>query len=198
MDTHSEIGVLGSAIQLIDQKGEKNQIVRFPRQQNLIAWRLFFTSPLAHPAVMIRKEALKKLKVLNNHYYQEYASEDYDLWRRMIKITQIENLPEVLLLLRKHPTNLSKVQGKNHLEKTFNVSKTVIRDTLGQTPDLIVQCLTNFREPKSKKEAYQTARLLVTLYQKFLLKNKLTLKEKIVTQFDIIKRLTRNLLSYIK
>ncbi len=57
------------------------------------------TSPLAHPTMMIRAEALKQA----GGYRAEYAhAEDYDLWLRLDEIGQLRNVPEILFKYRWH------------------------------------------------------------------------------------------------
>ena len=61
-----------------------------------------------HPASMIRKSVLIENKI---RYDVEYTpAEDYELWARLIRVTNFYNIPEVLFNYRIHETNTSKTQ----------------------------------------------------------------------------------------
>ena len=69
---------------------------------------LLFRSPFAHPSVMMKAVVAKQLR-----YSKEFdKAEDYDLWvRAALSGHQMTNVPEVLLLYRKHATQITNVSS---------------------------------------------------------------------------------------
>ena len=67
--------------------------------------KLLFGCPIAHPAVMMKKEILSNEKIVYSHEFLH--AEDYELWIRLSHITHISNYPEVLLLYRFSPEQVS-------------------------------------------------------------------------------------------
>lgn len=64
-----------------------------------------FSSPLIHPAAMIRKTAFEQLGGYRSRYE---TSEDYDLWLRMVDAGYvIDNLNQMILHYRQHPGGVS-------------------------------------------------------------------------------------------
>src|SRR5947209_6431500 len=58
------------------------------------------SSPLIHPTVMMRREALLRVGGYRKLFD---AAEDYELWLRLASIVELDNLPDPLLLYRRHP-----------------------------------------------------------------------------------------------
>lgn len=74
---------------------------------------MFVESPLPHPSVMFRKDAVLKLGG-----YQEHGwAEDYDLWLRLyLAGIRFAKLPEVLLEWRESPLRLTRTDSRYSLE----------------------------------------------------------------------------------
>lgn len=104
LEAHPEIGILGTWIQEIDSRGRRRITRRLPTMPRVIGWSLCFESCLANPAVMMRRDVTERL----GFYRAEatYAA-DYDLWARAVPITQLANIPEVLLHYRVWQESLS-------------------------------------------------------------------------------------------
>jgi len=56
MGQHSEVCLLGGAVELIDQQGNVLRTVRSPQEDAEIQSRLLEDNPMWHPTVMMRKE----------------------------------------------------------------------------------------------------------------------------------------------
>ena len=104
-DKYSDISLLGSDIEIIDEKGEVQGIREYPRAHNQIERTLLVFDPFAQPAVMFRSSALD----LVGGYDEELARcQDYDLFVRMIHSGIVSaNMPEPLTGFR-----VFKGQGK--------------------------------------------------------------------------------------
>jgi len=104
LKTHSEIGALGTGVQIIDVAGNTFQTLQFPTQHGVLKWCLCFFCPIAHPSVMLRREIVERVGGYNANMKH---AEDYDLWRRLSSVTRLSNLQDVHLYLRKHDANVS-------------------------------------------------------------------------------------------
>ncbi len=98
LEAHREIYVVGGQINLINSEG----VVLSSRSYPLGGWKLRLFSairnPLAHPAVVMRRELVEK-----GFYYDERLkmSEDLDLWLRVLNAGyQIANIPDTVLNYR--------------------------------------------------------------------------------------------------
>jgi len=139
MEENKDIGVLGSDIQIINHQGELGKVYHFPEQHQLIIWAMLFLCPIAHPTVMMRRHL-----VINAGKYSENAkhAEDYELWHRLYRVTKFANLPHVLLMLRKHSSNVTNLEANQHLMNSASVSASFISECLGRpVDDSLVSCM---------------------------------------------------------
>ena len=109
--SHSKIGGVGTRIEFVDAEGETMGEWAVPTDPDAIAWELLFNSALGHPAVMLRRALLEKIGG-----YAEWipSAEDYELWTRLIQVSQLANLPDTLHKLRRHEGSItvSKREGQ--------------------------------------------------------------------------------------
>jgi glycosyltransferase involved in cell wall biosynthesis len=101
LDGHPDIGVVGSFIETFSDNGEAPVTLMYPTQPDAVAAGFLFRNPLAHPAVMIRREALSKHGLQYDPRFRR--GQDYDLWVRCIEAgIGLANVPEVLVRYRVH------------------------------------------------------------------------------------------------
>jgi len=128
LSDHPEIGVLGSSFETIDENGMRIDIIQLARNNILLKWDLCFRNPIAHSTVMMRRILLK-----NELYNKEIKySQDYDLWTRLIWITKLKILPEVLVKLRKHPLNISNKYQAEQLSNALTIRQLMIFKVLDE------------------------------------------------------------------
>ena len=168
MEAHPEVGVLGTACQHIDDSGRPGVTWPNPAQHSLIRWHLCFACSMIHPTVMMRKHTIQELGGYGSeaiHGREKYGAEDYDLWRRASRVTQLANLPEVLLYLRKHESNVTRIYQAGNLENAIKISHLTISEFLGKDVPLEVVALLWRQDFQSADQVLQAARLVRSLYQ---------------------------------
>ncbi|MBW8011832.1 MAG: glycosyltransferase [Chloroflexi bacterium] len=74
---------------------------------------MFVESPVAHPSVMFRREAVQEVGGYQEHGWPE----DYDLWLRLFMAgARFGKMPEVLLEWREYPERLTRTHNRYSLE----------------------------------------------------------------------------------
>ena len=92
LDNHPEISVLGTNFQSFPQ------IKEFIYPQSPDYFDIIQGCCIGHPTVMMRLSDIKKY---NLYYNEDFKfSEDYELWSRAVRYTNIANLQEILLKYR--------------------------------------------------------------------------------------------------
>ncbi len=106
--------LLGSRVRLFPRRVLKDGMLHYERWVNSIISReeiardLFVESPMAHPSVMLRKDAVQTL----GGYRDLGWPEDYDLWLRMAEAGMgMVKLPNTLLFWRESCDRLSRAHG---------------------------------------------------------------------------------------
>lgn len=109
LNNHPEYILVSTNVQTINESGMLLNSQLFPIQPYIppLEWLLLWETPIAHPTVMLRAEALKK----SNLKYKDVQAEDSDLWRELAFYGRFHRLDEVLLSYRVHSQSLS--QRKN-------------------------------------------------------------------------------------
>lgn len=122
LDAHPAIGVLGSAVEFIDERGRPFGVLEFPLSPLAVQWRSFISAPFVHPSVMLRKALLTTHGIF---YREEYdAVQDADLWSRLLFKTQGANLKQPLLRYRVHAGSVTKVTDKTRVRKLRTIERT--------------------------------------------------------------------------
>jgi hypothetical protein len=130
MNSHRDIGVLGSAMTLIDDSG--NCLQRhwnMPLSHPSITWGMLFFSTVAHPSVMYRQH------VVGAGVYSEEqtASEDLNLWfDLMLQGARFANLPDRLVRYRIHPGQTGQVKKSESLNEAKAVRGKFLERIAGQ------------------------------------------------------------------
>jgi glycosyltransferase involved in cell wall biosynthesis len=126
LDSHPDIGLLGSDAVYIDPVG--NEIVRLkhPKDDLLIRWTIILCNTFFHPTVMMRSSVLKEHDL--KYRQDSQFSEDYDLWLRMMEYTSAANLPIPLVYYRVNPESISSQKNLIQLEKHIEISKAYIEE----------------------------------------------------------------------
>jgi hypothetical protein len=97
---HPEVAVVGGAITFVDRAARSFAEVRYPLADVEIRKALEHTTPLAHPAVMLRRDAFDRV---GGYRVQFKVAEDIDLWLRLAVENSFANLPEPVTRYRIHP-----------------------------------------------------------------------------------------------
>ncbi|CAM9326462.1 unnamed protein product [Phaeothamnion confervicola] len=86
---------------------EVSRVVRHPTDPLFAAWSLLFSCCIAHPSVMLRRDAVV---AAGGYHADAFPAEDYDLWLRLSRAAPggVRSMGEVLLFLRRHGENTSR------------------------------------------------------------------------------------------
>ena len=126
MDEHPECGVLGTWFQCF---GNSDAQVRHPEHIKIL--NILHDQHVGNPTVLIRKSVMDKYDFTYNETYD--CAQDFELWSRMIFVTEIHNLPEILLKYRWHGNNISIEKAQRQLYLA-NQAKQNILDKITDDP----------------------------------------------------------------
>lgn len=119
MESHPECGVLGTWFKCF---GKSDKIIR--NHECVKICNIVKVQHVGHPTVMLKRAVVDKYKF---HYDEKYKyAEDFELWSRMVFVTEIHNLPEVLLKYRWHGNNISIEHAHRQQELTRQVQQNVL------------------------------------------------------------------------
>lgn len=100
LESHPDIGIVGSWLQVIDVDGRPLERREFPCEPTELRFELLFRDPLAHSALMLRSSVLGRSQDRYDPAFE--GCEDYELWVRLSATVRFANLPEPLVSYRRH------------------------------------------------------------------------------------------------
>jgi glycosyltransferase involved in cell wall biosynthesis len=117
LDNNQSVGVIGSWVNIIDEKGSIRRKKRLITESKKIKKRIIYSNQLVHGSVIFRKNIYQKAGGYDSNFIY---SQDYDLWLRMINQTNITNYPEYLYYVRFHAESLTNKNFKSQREFAVN------------------------------------------------------------------------------
>ncbi len=115
MLSNPEVDLCGTNYIMINAKGHKIGLSKYPLTDLDIKLNLLFFNPLAHPTVLFKSDFIKKI----GKYKEEFINaEDYELWLRVAVNGVMCNIEDKLLLYRWHGNNISLVGGREQNMKS--------------------------------------------------------------------------------
>lgn len=130
MEKNPDIGISGTAIEIIDNKGNIQGKNYYLENDKEIRCKMIFDTAFAHPSVIIRKSILDQHNLKYNEDF--LRAQDFELFSRLINYTKASNLNEVLLKYRHQKNNFvfkktfdyaSKVRVNNLLNIGFTLNE---------------------------------------------------------------------------
>ena len=135
LETHSDIGVLGSKAYFVD---DEMSTINYPENPDYLKWCLCFYNPIAHPSVMYRHSLIDSVGGYNEEY--QFA-QDYELWGRLSGITKLSNFQQVLVQMRKHEGNVTRIHADESIENSLKIGQKMMAEFINApVPKNIVGC----------------------------------------------------------
>jgi len=119
LENNKEYLIVGSNLEVIDDENETIGYRYYPQNDEDIRNLIIIKNPFAHPSVMVRMNVLKKI------FYDEKlkASDDYDLWFKLLKYGKGKNLSDFLLKYRVSKNQVKSKRLKIQLKETIQVQR---------------------------------------------------------------------------
>jgi hypothetical protein len=138
LESHSEIGILGSSRLLIGEHGAPISLAPAMTDDLSIRWKCLLGNPLAHPTVMLRRE------IFLSYDLNYRSAQDYELWTRLLPLTQAANLAEPLVRYRIRASSISRSRRAEQLANHDRIALLANRRLLPGFP-LTPQQITQLR-----------------------------------------------------
>ncbi len=118
LDEHHDIGLVGSNYTIMDEKGKKLVTTNVFTHPNDLKVAQVTCNQYGHGSILARSEILRKLK---GYDASVGHVEDYDLWTRISRVTNIANFEEPLFLYRRNSQGVTQQNLQLQIEQTFAV-----------------------------------------------------------------------------
>ena len=136
---HPDIGVLGSAVHVVDEELQPSYSAEYAPQHALIAFNILTDlKTFCHPTVMLRRELLVTAGAYDDDYHY---SQDIQLWSRLASRTRFANLSESLLLYRRHEQASSVKQDSQQRDRGLDARLAALQQLWTDAPEAKLRLL---------------------------------------------------------
>jgi glycosyltransferase involved in cell wall biosynthesis len=97
LDEDPALGLVGSAVALIDEEGRSHGLQRMPETDVEVRWTILFHNPLYHSAAAYRRSLFE---AAGRYIVTELVSQDHYLWFNLLPLCRARNLTEPLARYR--------------------------------------------------------------------------------------------------
>jgi len=186
---HPQISVLGTAISQVDKRGRHISVLVPPIYHKLILWQMFFSCPIFHATVMMRRKAL----VTFGYYDVNFAHvEDIELWSRLLfNGIKFANLLEALYIRRLHSRSIISTQSAIQYQRGIIIRQRLLKSFLGHIVSAdIVAWFLRFDRPLSQGQRTIALALLLELNDKVIQIDSASVEERKSLEIDLAYRIT--------
>jgi len=183
-------GLVGSWTDTINETGEILGQWKTASETGVLNWNLLFGTSFAHSSVMMRTALVKEVG-----YYQSPEAEDYDLWSRLSRVSEVANLPEVLQQKRVWGGQLALKVPTETIDCVLQIMQNNMNYLLKNT-HLDLNMVRSIRKVSDKSPMIDDSQMisavkniLLQLHVNYLSKFDLTINEKKKVSRDIFKKL---------
>ena len=131
------LGIVGSAVQLMDMAGLPGRIQHMPQTDLEVRWTILFHNPFYHPTVMFRRTLFNSA---GGYRASLVTSEDHYMWFDMLPHGRMVNLTVPLLQYRINPTGMTANHATSPRARTHAIRQQLWAD-IGLTYDLFDDAL---------------------------------------------------------
>jgi glycosyltransferase involved in cell wall biosynthesis len=103
LEGHPDVGLVGTWCMKVDVGTGKERLQILPAEDEAIRRFLTVDNPFIHSSVMTRRSVLDQVGL----YDEALIWQDYDLWVRIAQYYRMANIPEPLIIRRKHPASVT-------------------------------------------------------------------------------------------
>jgi glycosyltransferase involved in cell wall biosynthesis len=119
LETHPEIGIVGTALQMVNERGNNIGGLSAPLVDLAIRWANIFSGSFMHATIMLRRSIITDHKIF---YNVSRDVSEFEFFARLLEYAHGSNLAESLYIYRIHSeSNVSRFQRANVDRKSMTI-----------------------------------------------------------------------------
>jgi len=152
LDTHPEVGMVGSNCISIDENNTAKSVSAYPEDDAFLKWHpLLYGCPFFHTSLMIRRSAMERVGGYTGNYL--FAG-DYELISKLTDSCVVANLKQPLVKWRMHNASTSNV---NELRSLIMSSSTVEVNISSEQANASISFLLNLQDSFYRRHGFTAA-----------------------------------------
>ena len=155
MEDHPDIDVVGSYAMTF---GDYSIELKYPIDYENIKVELLFENAFCHPSVMFRKSTL------DFRYDESFsASQDYELWARIVWNKKMANLPLFLMKYRVHQKQTRNTNGNKQKAGAIAARSSMLSHIIAEPSKEFMDAFNNMFSISTRKDSRELQRVYETL-----------------------------------
>lgn len=118
LDSHPEVGLLGSWARCVDQKGKKLFQIKPPEKDGDVRKQILLHNCFVHSSILAR---IKLLRNFGGYSANDSHIEDYSLWLQLGKVARFWNLPEIMVNYRLNLTGITQTKNLQQIRAVLRL-----------------------------------------------------------------------------
>ena len=169
LEAHPQVSVVGSAVIRIGAEGEELSRFSMPLEPNKIRWDMLFGASVQHSAACMRRALVMQVGGYSRQH--RYAT-DYELYSRLIRQSEIANLPDFLVCYRANEAQTSRAYWRIQRGEVLLLLYAMYKQRLGIQVRLeeldSVYCAFRGSASDNPASVIPAASLLELMYRRYL------------------------------
>ena len=125
LQKNPQVGLVGSAMQIINEAGTPAETYRQPETDSSIRFRLLFNNALIHTSVVFRRDLVGRHGLTYDSRFRHV--EDFELWTRFLNVTEAYNFQEALVQYRVLSSSVSQRNQAEQAQRADEISANQLR-----------------------------------------------------------------------
>lgn len=123
LDERPNVGLCGTWVRTLGLESEK--VWRYASDPRFLRARMLFDDPVATSAAMVRRSCIAADALRFDERFP--PAEDYDLWERISRTSEVRNIPEVLTFYRIHSGQISTAKREQQVKSVWEIQSRLLR-----------------------------------------------------------------------
>lgn len=121
LEQNPECGMVGTWAAIWEENGVTSRAHRHPMDSHTLRYELLFNNPFVHSSVLVRKSVFDQVGLYTTDPSRQ-PPEDYELWSRVARKFEVNNIGEILLIYREVMQSISRQQARPLLDRIVTIS----------------------------------------------------------------------------
>ncbi|MCE0812474.1 glycosyltransferase family 2 protein [Buttiauxella sp. S04-F03] len=136
LETHESCVACGSLVKYFSHDGKTKRFNFIaPENDEKIRSKMYISSPICHPAAMIRRCTIADNNLRFDENYPD--AEDYHFWYVLSKFGKLHNIQEILLNYRLSKSQITQLHNKTQQESSEKIRALIFKEDCGYSAELV-------------------------------------------------------------
>ena len=121
LEQNPECGMVGTWASIWEEDRVTSRVHRHPLDSHTLRYELLFNNPFVHSSILVRRSVFDQVGLYTTDPARQ-PPEDYELWSRIARKFEVNNIGQILLVYREVKQSVSRQQAGPLLDRIVTIS----------------------------------------------------------------------------